>query len=119
MSDLSKSKYTSLRLSFSTNCAARGGGAGAGAGAGVAVGAGGAGAATPVATGRFGHPASSTARASINRMTFADLAVVRTVSPPRREFVFDAPGAPGRLRHVNGTCRSGRYSTKAVRRPGA
>jgi len=45
--------------------------------------------------GRFGHPVSNNAMASIRTIAAADLAVVRTVSPPRKEFVFDSPGSPG------------------------
>ena len=70
-------------------------GGGAGVGVGVAVGPVGGGAAAPVVMGRFGHPVSNNAMASIRTMAGADLAVVRTVSPPRKEFVFDSPGCPG------------------------
>src|SRR6266568_4478835 len=100
MSDLSKSKYTSFRFAFSSNCAGLAAGAGVGdgvtagggvgVGVGVAVGPVGGGAAAPVVMGRFGHPVSNNAMASIRTMAGADLAVVRTVSHPRKEFVFDA-----------------------------
>src|SRR6266849_335982 len=104
MSDLSKSKYTSFRFAFSSNWVGLAAGAGVGdgttvgggvgAGVGVPDGAVGGGAEAPMVTGRFGHPVSSNAMASIRIMAGADLAVVRTVSPPRKEFVFDPPGCP-------------------------
>src|ERR1700730_280638 len=95
----------SLRFSFSANCAGLAAGAGVGdgvtagggvgLGVGVAVGPVGGGAAAPVVMGRLGHPVSNNAMASTRTMAGADLAVVRTVSPPRKEFVFDPPGCPG------------------------
>src|SRR5713226_759626 len=67
-------------------------------------------------TGRFGHPVSNNAMASIRIMAGADLAVVRTVSPPSQRVRARSAGIPGRLRHLKGTGRTSCYFAKPSRR---